>query len=76
LLGRFFVRCPTTARAENAGARDDIKQHLWDPPTGMHTHDNQYRKAFKAGIVLPEGYTFVSSYVREQKRDLTERGEE
>lgn len=54
----------------------DVKEHLRDLPAGMHASEKQRRKALKAGIVLPEGYTFVSSYEREQKRDLTEGGEE
>ena len=54
----------------------DVKEHLRDLPAGMHASEKQRRRALKAGIVLPEGYTFVSSYEREQKRDLTEGGEE
>jgi len=50
----------------------DVKEHLRDLPDGMHASEKQRREALKAGIVLPEGYTFVSSYEREQKRDLSE----
>jgi hypothetical protein len=52
-----------------------VKEHLRDLPAGMHASEKQRREALKAGIVLPEGYTFVSSYEREQKRDLT-KGEQ
>ncbi|MFO8036135.1 MAG: hypothetical protein R6U57_05870 [Anaerolineales bacterium] len=54
----------------------DVKEHLRDLPAGMHASEKQRRKALKAGIVLPEGYTFVSSYEREKERDLTEGGQE
>ena len=50
----------------------DVKEHLRDLPAGMHASEKQRREALKAGIVLPEGYTFVSSYEREKKRDLSE----
>ncbi|MFO8037573.1 MAG: hypothetical protein R6U57_13200 [Anaerolineales bacterium] len=53
-----------------------VKEHLRDLPAGMHASEKQRRKALKAGIVLPEGYTFVSSYEREKERDLTEGGQE
>ena len=45
-----------------------VSSHLRNLPAGMHASEEQVRKALKAGIILPEGYTYVSDHERKQEK--------
>lgn len=45
-----------------------VNSHLRNLPAGMKASEEQIRKALKAGIILPEGYTYVSDHERKQEK--------
>jgi hypothetical protein len=45
-----------------------VKSHLRKLQAGMHASEEQIRKALKAGIILPEGYTYVSDHGRKYEK--------
>lgn len=45
-----------------------VSSHLRNLPAGMKASEEQIRKALKAGIILPEGYTYVSDHERKQEK--------
>ena len=45
-----------------------VTSHLRNLPAGMHASEEQVRKALKAGIILPEGYTYVSDHGRKYEK--------
>jgi len=47
-----------------------VKNHLRNLPPGMHASEEQVRKALKAGIILPEGYTYVSDHERKHEKEV------
>ena len=48
-----------------------VKNHLRNLPAGMKASEEQIRKALKKGIILPDGYTYVSDH--ERKHEKTQR---
>jgi len=47
-----------------------VKNHLRNLPPGMHASEEQVRKALKKGIILPNGYTYVSDHERKHEKTL------
>lgn len=47
-----------------------VRSHLRNLPAGMHASEEQIRKALKAGIILPEGYTYVSDHERKYEKEI------
>jgi len=45
-----------------------VRSHLRNLPAGMKASEEQIRKALKKGIILPDGYTYVSDHKREQEK--------
>jgi hypothetical protein len=45
-----------------------VSSHLRNLPAGMHASEEQVRKALKAGIILPDGYTYVSDHERKYEK--------
>ena len=45
-----------------------ISSHLRKLPAGMKASEEQIRKALKKGIILPDGFTYVSDHKREQEK--------
>jgi hypothetical protein len=45
-----------------------VTSHLRNLPAGMKASEEQIRKALKAGIILPDGYTYVSDHERKQEK--------
>ena len=41
-----------------------VSSHLRNLPAGMRASEEQIRKALKKGIILPDGYTYVSDHER------------
>lgn len=41
-----------------------VSSHLRNLPAGMRASEEQIRKALKKGIILPDGYTYVSDHKR------------
>ena len=50
-----------------------VTNHLRNLPEGMHASEEQVRKALKAGIILPEGYTYVSDHERKYEKELKDQ---
>ena len=51
----------------------NVKSHLRNLPPGMHASEEQVRKALKAGIILPEGYTYVSDHERKHEKEVKDK---
>ena len=51
----------------------NVKSHLRNLPPGMHASEEQVRKALKAGIILPEGYTYVSDHERKYEKEVKDK---
>ncbi len=47
-----------------------VKNHLRNLPPGMHASEEQVRKALKKGIILPDGYTYVSDHERKHEKEV------
>jgi len=47
-----------------------VKNHLRNLPPGMHASEEQIRKALKKGIILPDGYTYVSDHDRKYEKEV------
>jgi len=47
-----------------------VKNHLRKLPTGMKASEEQIRKALKKGIILPDGFTYVSDHERKFEKEL------
>ena len=47
-----------------------VKNHLRNLPPGMHASEEQIRKALKKGIILPDGYTYVSDHERKYEKEV------
>jgi len=47
-----------------------VRSHLRNLPAGMKASEEQVRKALKAGIILPEGYTYVSDHERKYEKEI------
>ncbi len=47
-----------------------VKNHLRNLPTGMKASEEQVRKALKKGIILPDGYTYVSDHERKHEKEV------
>jgi len=47
-----------------------VKNHLRNLPPGMHASEEQVRKALKKGIILPNGYTYVSDHERKHEKEV------
>jgi hypothetical protein len=45
-----------------------VTSHLRKLQAGMHASEEQIRKALKKGIILPEGYTYVSDHGRKYEK--------
>ncbi len=45
-----------------------VKNHLRKLPAGMKASEEQIRKALKKGIILPDGYTYVSDHERKHEK--------
>jgi len=45
-----------------------VSSHLRNLPAGMKASEEQVRKALKKGIILPDGYTYVSDHERKQEK--------
>ncbi len=45
-----------------------VTSHLRNLPAGMKASEEQVRKALKKGIILPDGYTYVSDHERKQEK--------
>ncbi len=45
-----------------------VTSHLRKLQSGMHASEEQVRKALKKGIILPEGYTYVSDHGRKYEK--------
>jgi len=46
----------------------NVSSHLRNLPAGMHASEEQIRKALKKGIILPDGYTYVSDHGRKYEK--------
>ena len=44
-----------------------VRSHLRNLPAGKKASEEQIRKALKKGIILPDGYTYVSDHKRKQE---------
>ncbi len=51
----------------------NVKSHLRNLPPGMHASEEQVRKVLKAGIILPEGYTYVSDHERKHEKEVKDK---
>lgn len=47
-----------------------VKNHLRKLPAGMKASEEQVRKALKKGIILPDGYTYVSDHERTLEKEV------
>ena len=47
-----------------------VKNHLRKLPAGMKASEEQIRKALKKGIILPDGYTYVSDHERKYEKEV------
>ncbi len=47
-----------------------VRSHLRNLPSGMKASEEQVRKALKDGIILPEGYTYVSDHERKHEKEI------
>ena len=47
-----------------------VSSHLRNLPAGMHASEEQVRKALKKGIILPDGYTYVSDHERKHEKEV------
>lgn len=45
-----------------------VSSHLRNLPAGMRASEEQVRKALKKGIILHDGYTYVSDYERKHEK--------
>ena len=50
-----------------------VKNHLRNLPEGMHASEEQIRKALKKGIILPDGYTYVSNHERKHEKEVKDK---
>ena len=47
-----------------------VSSHLRNLPAGMKASEEQVRKALKKGIILPDGYTYVSDHERKHEKEV------
>lgn len=50
-----------------------VKNHLRKLPEGMKASEEQIRKALKKGIILPDGYTYVSDHERTLEKEVKDK---
>ncbi len=50
-----------------------VSSHLRNLPAGMHASEEQVRKALKKGIILPDGYTYVSDHERKHEKEIKDQ---
>jgi len=50
-----------------------VKNHLRKLPAGMKASKEQIRKALKKGIILPDGYTYVSDHERTLEKEVKDK---
>jgi len=50
-----------------------VSSHLRNLPAGMKASEEQIRKALKKGIILPDGYTYVSDHERKHEKELKDQ---
>ena len=52
-----------------------VRSHLRNLPAGMKASEEQVRKALKKGIILPDGYTYVSDHDRTIEKEIKDQDE-
>ncbi len=50
-----------------------VSSHLRNLPAGMKASEEQIRKALAKGIILPDGYTYVSDHERKHEKELKDQ---
>ena len=52
-----------------------VRSHLRNLPAGMKASEEQIRKALGKGIILPDGYTYVSDHERTHEKEVKDSDE-
>ncbi len=47
-----------------------VSSHLRNLPAGMKASEEQIRKALSKGIILPDGYTYVTDHERKYEKEI------